>query len=82
MQTLFEGRIARFRVLANGSAAIVLTPVIDEKPTTNPAQSLEEVETTHIKWVLSQSKTLEDAARTLGINLSTLWRKRKAYGLM
>jgi NtrC-family two-component system response regulator AlgB len=29
--------------------------------------------------VLAESPTLEDAAETLGINASTLWRKRKRY---
>jgi transcriptional regulator of acetoin/glycerol metabolism len=29
--------------------------------------------------VLAESPTLEDAAETLGINVSTLWRKRKRY---
>jgi len=41
--------------------------------------SLEELEREHIVRVLAQSATLEDAAETLGINVSTLWRKRKRY---
>ena len=41
--------------------------------------SLEEVEREHIVRVLAESPTLEDAAETLGINVSTLWRKRKRY---
>jgi NtrC-family two-component system response regulator AlgB len=45
------------------------------------AASLEQVEREHILRVLSESPTLEDAAATLGINTSTLWRKRKRYGL-
>lgn len=43
--------------------------------------SLEEVEREHILRVLAQSPTLEDAAATLGINASTLWRRRKRYKL-
>ena len=41
--------------------------------------SLEEVELRHIRLVLKTHRTLEDAAKTLGINLSTLWRKRQKY---
>ncbi len=40
---------------------------------------LEELEREHIIRVLAESPTLEDAAETLGINVSTLWRKRKRY---
>jgi transcriptional regulator of acetoin/glycerol metabolism len=31
--------------------------------------------------VLADSRTLEDAAMRLGIDVSTLWRKRKRYKL-
>jgi NtrC-family two-component system response regulator AlgB len=31
--------------------------------------------------VLARSDTLENAARTLGIDVSTLYRKRKRYGV-
>jgi transcriptional regulator of acetoin/glycerol metabolism len=31
--------------------------------------------------VLASSATLQDAAETLGINVTTLWRKRKRYKL-
>ncbi|HEY1849532.1 MAG TPA: sigma-54 dependent transcriptional regulator [Candidatus Binataceae bacterium] len=47
-------------------------------PGAHPA-SLEEVEREQIMRVLGESPTLEDAAETLGINVSTLWRKRKRY---
>lgn len=43
--------------------------------------SLEELEKQHIQHVLTTAATLEEAASTLGINLSTLWRKRRRYGL-
>jgi two-component system, NtrC family, response regulator AlgB len=42
-------------------------------------KSLEEMERELIIRVLAESPTLEDAANTLGINASTLWRKRKRY---
>jgi len=43
--------------------------------------SLDEVERKHIARVLAQSATLEEAAATLGINVTTLWRRRKRYGI-
>ena len=42
---------------------------------------IDAVEVEHIRRVLAASPTLEDAARTLGIDPSTLYRKRKKYGL-
>jgi NtrC-family two-component system response regulator AlgB len=42
---------------------------------------LDAVEIEHIRGVLATSPTLEDAARTLNIDPSTLYRKRKKYGL-
>ncbi|MEZ5465602.1 MAG: sigma-54 dependent transcriptional regulator [Lysobacteraceae bacterium] len=43
--------------------------------------SLEELERAHIEAVLGASDTLDAAAKTLGIDASTLYRKRKSYGL-
>ena len=60
----------------------VFREVPDSGPTAGAAHSasLEEVERDHIKRVLAQSATLDEAAATLGINVTTLWRKRKRYG--
>ena len=41
--------------------------------------SLEDIEREHIARVVERSPTLEDAAAILGIDGSTLWRKRKRY---
>ncbi len=41
--------------------------------------SLEDIEREHITRVIARSPTLEDAAAILGIDGSTLWRKRKKY---
>jgi two-component system, NtrC family, response regulator AlgB len=43
--------------------------------------SLEEVERQQIIKVLRIAKDLDEAARVLGIDPATLWRKRKKYGL-
>ena len=48
---------------------------------THHAPSLEELERDHIRRVLSETATLDEAAATLGINVTTLWRKRKRYGI-
>jgi two-component system, NtrC family, response regulator AlgB len=42
--------------------------------------TLDEIEHEHIQRVLRRAPTLEDAARILGIDSSTLWRKRKKHG--
>ncbi|MEW6263864.1 MAG: sigma-54 dependent transcriptional regulator [Thermodesulfobacteriota bacterium] len=42
---------------------------------------ISEVEREHIQRVLLRSSSLEEAARVLGIDPATLWRKRKKYNL-
>jgi two-component system, NtrC family, response regulator AlgB len=42
---------------------------------------LKEREHEYILQVLAETPTLEDAAAKLGINVTTLWRKRKRYGI-
>ena len=56
-------------------------PAASNTPRVGEALSLEELERAHIAGVLAASDTLEQAARTLGIDASTLYRKRKQYGL-
>jgi NtrC-family two-component system response regulator AlgB len=50
-------------------------------PPSATALSLEDLERRHIEQVLEESATLEEAAARLGINPTTLWRKRKRYGI-
>lgn len=44
-----------------------------------PLLSLADLEKQHIQQVLLRTSSLEEAARVLGINATTLWRKRKQY---
>jgi NtrC-family two-component system response regulator AlgB len=43
--------------------------------------SIDELEREHIRRVLAESATLEEAADALGIGVVTLWRKRRKYGI-
>jgi NtrC-family two-component system response regulator AlgB len=43
--------------------------------------TLDELEAEHIRRVLALSRSLEEAARTLGIDPATLYRKRGKLGL-
>jgi len=43
--------------------------------------SLDQMEAEHIRHILAASETIEEAAEKLGINASTLYRKRKRYGI-
>ncbi|MFI8610182.1 sigma-54-dependent response regulator transcription factor AlgB [Pseudomonas sp. NPDC077649] len=56
-------------------------PVESGAPRIGAALSLEQLEKAHITAVLATSETLDQAARTLGIDASTLYRKRKQFGL-
>lgn len=46
------------------------------------SEKLEDIEREHISRILEQSPSVVEAARRLGINYSTLWRKRKRYKLL
>ena len=45
------------------------------------AVSLDKLEEIHIRRVMAKTKSLDEAAKTLGIDLATLYRKRKKYGI-
>lgn len=59
----------------------VFREITDESSPSSTAVSLEAKEREHIVRVLAESSTLEEAAAVLGINVTTLWRKRKRYGI-
>src|SRR4029077_5740561 len=75
--------------------AVILWPAQDIEPQAFPAHisaqpkseapqlggnfSLDAIEREHIIRVVNRIPTLEDAAAILGIDASTLWRKRKKY---
>ena len=42
---------------------------------------LGQIEEQHIRRVLAATRSLEDAARVLGMDPATLWRRRKKYGI-
>jgi NtrC-family two-component system response regulator AlgB len=43
--------------------------------------SLDQIEESHIRRVLANSRSLQEAAAVLGIDQATLWRRRKQYGI-
>jgi DNA-binding NtrC family response regulator len=69
---------------AAGAAGFRLFRYSTRPPTSRvqPAsERLEDIEREHISRVLRESSSVVEAARKLGINYSTLWRKRKRYRL-
>ena len=53
--------------------------VASRAPAAAGERTLEQIEREHIERVLRATATQEEAARVLGIDPSTLWRKRKRY---
>lgn len=78
--------IERAVVLSRGSLIrkedlpdLIFQPAVAALCDLPPDATLEKVEQEHIRRVLAQAATLEEAADTLGIGIATLWRKRKRY---
>ena len=89
-----ENAMVRATVLASGERTITLAHLPEYiarsrvitaiDPTVNvqsELESLEQIEHKHIAYILSKTSSLEEAARILGIDSATLWRKRKKFGL-
>jgi NtrC-family two-component system response regulator AlgB len=60
------------------SLPLHLTPVPPE-PRVGDLVPLETIEEMHIRQVLAATKSLDEAARVLGVDPVTLWRRRKKY---
>jgi len=77
--------IERAVVLCAGDLVTLeyLPPLLsnDRGSAATPSASLDDIEREHIVRVMAESPTLEIAANKLGINVATLWRRRKRYGL-
>ncbi|MFS2122779.1 sigma-54-dependent response regulator transcription factor AlgB [Pseudomonas sp. Pseusp97] len=78
--------IERASIICNNELIGVEQLAIGEQTTSSAprigeAMSLEELEKAHIAAVMASSATLDQAAKTLGIDASTLYRKRKQYSL-
>jgi NtrC-family two-component system response regulator AlgB len=82
-----ELRNAIERALILWPAAVIEPGAFPERIAAQPSSApqlggdftLEAIERQHILRVIARTPTLEDAARILGIDASTLWRKRKKY---
>jgi NtrC-family two-component system response regulator AlgB len=69
------------RDLSDLPAATATAPAAGGGPALGDPVSLAQVEELHIRRVLARSRSLEEAAGVLGIDLATLWRRRKKYGI-
>jgi NtrC-family two-component system response regulator AlgB len=89
----WPGNIRELRNVVERASIICTQPLVEvshlglgQQPNGNglrigSAMSLEELEKAHISAVLASSETLDQAAKTLGIDASTLYRKRKQFNL-
>ncbi|UXI68305.1 sigma-54-dependent transcriptional regulator [Tahibacter amnicola] len=63
------------------AAAGMTASIASATPRAGDPVTIEQLERAHIEAILGATPTLDIAAKTLGIDASTLYRKRKAYGL-
>ena len=56
-------------------------PRAQATPAVGDPVSLEKIEEEHIRRVLASTGSLQEAAKVLGIDQATLWRRRKQYGI-
>jgi NtrC-family two-component system response regulator AlgB len=70
---------ANGNVIGRESFATSITEAPEKGPAIGGDFSIEEIEREHILRVLGRTDTMERAARILGLDVSTIWRKRKKY---
>ncbi|MFZ0242856.1 MAG: sigma-54 dependent transcriptional regulator [Desulfobacterales bacterium] len=92
-QYSWPGNIRELRNAVERAAILCTTDIVQIEhlpasiaPHTPPLQlgdnvSLKMIEEHHIRRVVASTKTLQEAANTLGIDQATLWHKRKQYGI-
>jgi NtrC-family two-component system response regulator AlgB len=51
------------------------------EPTLGDPVPIDQIEAIHLRRLIARSPSLEDAAKALEIDVATLWRKRKKYGI-
>jgi len=83
LQNMMERAVILCRSRQIGIELLALGRIESAKHEAVPgaAMSLEALERMHIERILATSENLDAAAKTLGIDASTLYRKRKAYKL-
>lgn len=67
------------RVIEPEALPVQMAPRTPSLPVLGGNHSLEQIEREHILRVLARTATIEEAAQILGIDPSTLWRKRKKF---
>ena len=79
-----KNAIERAAILASGDVldvALLPPPIGGAVPSSGPrlgdSVTLETIENEHMERVIARSSTLEEAARILGVDAATLWRRRK-----
>ena len=81
LQNIMERAVILCRSEEIGPDLLAFSAAGRNDPQPGMAVSLDELERLHIERILASSDSLDAAARTLGIDASTLYRKRKLFGL-
>ncbi len=78
--------VERAAILCRGDQ--ITTDLLPFGPASGPPETrvgdpvpIERIKELHVRRILASSKSLEEAAKTLGIDVATLWRLRKKHGI-